>query len=229
LGVRERTCILPPLTDPLVRGFYYPNSARPAAVGVLVWKAISSQSGPRKAQCPPAARANWLKHHALASRLRQLWCRQGYTSNCAQSASRTAAGAKIAAALSRSTARPSNDRNSVTLALICDKKHIEDLLLGLYRRCNNSKGLDFSGYADRLTSQTEPSAPHPPNAPLAPFYPAPREELLAAAPALGGRFPGPYPLTAANPLFAPSLPPLHASVVKGAGSVTEGSARLLQC
>jgi hypothetical protein len=32
-----------------------------------------------------------------------------------------------------------------------------------------------------------------------------------------------------DPLFAPSLPPLDASVVKGAGSFTEGSARLLQC
>jgi hypothetical protein len=42
-----------------------------------------------------------------------------------------------------SRATPSNDRNSVTLALIFGTERIEVLLLGLYRRCNNSKDFDL--------------------------------------------------------------------------------------
>jgi hypothetical protein len=58
-----------------VGSFGHPNSTRLAAIGVLVCKAVCSRSDPRKAEHPPAARANWLNYR-VANHLHQLSYRQ---------------------------------------------------------------------------------------------------------------------------------------------------------
>jgi hypothetical protein len=171
---KEYPCILASLTDPAVRGFYYPNSARPAAVDVLVWKAVSSQSGPRKAQRPPAARANWLKHGALASHLRQLryrhaaprivrsqragppsW-REGRGERCRRATRRGSTTAQ-APPLERSQFdHTRSDLWAKSISRIYCRGCIGDV--------TTAKDFDFSGSADRLTSQATVGAP---SAPLA--------------------------------------------------------------
>jgi hypothetical protein len=58
-----------------VGSFGHPNSTRLAAIGVLVCKAVCSRSDARKAEHPPAARANWLNYR-VANHLHQLSYRQ---------------------------------------------------------------------------------------------------------------------------------------------------------
>jgi hypothetical protein len=90
-------------------------------------------------------------HRALARYLRQLWYRQGYTSTCAQSASRTpgwlARGSRRALSTGHqegsATALKQISHERLQFDHACSdlwgKEHIENLLLGLYRRCNNKQ------------------------------------------------------------------------------------------
>jgi hypothetical protein len=75
---------------PRVGRFGHPNSTRLAAIGVLVCKAVCSRSDPRKAEQPPAARANWFNYR-VASHLHQLSYRQHENASAPSAISRGAA------------------------------------------------------------------------------------------------------------------------------------------